>query len=527
MINPSTSIYLCDVPIENDNKNQITFANANAQYNYFSSKIVRTFDNYTYQRKDETIVVNAKVDDIRMCNYLFYKNNNFTNKWYYCFINKVEYVSEGSTRIFIETDVFQTWQFDIVYRNSFVEREHVNDDIAGNHTIPEGVELGDYVVDNKNYSHSLLFKGFIIASTIDLNDDGLKNVNGDYYNGVYSGYKYFYFASETQAKNILNKVADAGKSDGIQAIFMVPTNWLETGTQLYPEVESSMSSTNHKWSEIFGSGDTNNYKPTSLNGYTPKNKKLLTYPYCYLLGSNNSGGSAIYKYELFNNPTNNLIDFDIKSAITPGMSIRLVPLYYNGVDENNEEGLNLGKFPICSWNTDVFTNWLTQNGVNIGISLASSALQIAGGAGAALTGAGAGLGASQMLSGVLGVSNSLGQIYQHSLQPAQAEGNINSGDVTFASSNLTFTLYQMSIKSEYARVIDEYFNMYGYKVNRVKTPNITGRRNWNYVKTIDCNFTGNIPQDDMLLIKTLFNNGITLWHNPATFLDYSQNNDII
>jgi hypothetical protein len=69
--------------------------------------------------------------------------------------------------------------------------------------------------------------------------------------------------------------------------------------------------------------------------------------------------------------------------------------------------------------------------------------------------------------------------------------------------------------------------MYGYQVNTLKVPNITGRRNWNYIKTIDINITGNIIQEDMQKIKNIFNNGVTLWHNPSTYLDYSQNNDII
>ena len=69
--------------------------------------------------------------------------------------------------------------------------------------------------------------------------------------------------------------------------------------------------------------------------------------------------------------------------------------------------------------------------------------------------------------------------------------------------------------------------MYGYKVNDVKTPNITGRTNWNYVKTIGCNIVGDVPQDDMQKIKDIFNNGVTLWHNPSTFLDYSQSNNIV
>ena len=36
-----------------------------------------------------------------------------------------------------------------------------------------------------------------------------------------------------------------------------------------------------------------------------------------------------------------------------------------------------------------------------------------------------------------------------------------------------------------------------------------------------------LTQEQFNEIKTLFNNGITLWHNPATFLDYSQNNTIV
>ena len=87
-----------------------------------------------------------------------------------------------------------------------------------------------------------------------------------------------------------------------------------------------------------------------------------------------------------------------------------------------------------------------------------------------------------------------------------------------------FSFYKMSIKQEYAKIIDDFFSMYGYKVNEVKIPNVTGRTNWNYVKTIDANILGDIPQEDLQTIKNMFDNGITLWHNKDTFLDYSQNN---
>ena len=85
----------------------------------------------------------------------------------------------------------------------------------------------------------------------------------------------------------------------------------------------------------------------------------------------------------------------------------------------------------------------------------------------------------------------------------------------------------MSIKEEYARIIDSFFSTYGYKVSIMKIPNITGRLNWNYIKTIDCNIHGYIPQKDCIEIKNMFNAGVTFWHNPSTFLDYSQSNTII
>ena len=69
--------------------------------------------------------------------------------------------------------------------------------------------------------------------------------------------------------------------------------------------------------------------------------------------------------------------------------------------------------------------------------------------------------------------------------------------------------------------------MYGYKVNMVKVPNITGRANWNYVKTINCDVEGNIPVTDLEVIRAMFNRGVTLWHNATNFLNYAASNSIV
>jgi hypothetical protein len=85
----------------------------------------------------------------------------------------------------------------------------------------------------------------------------------------------------------------------------------------------------------------------------------------------------------------------------------------------------------------------------------------------------------------------------------------------------------MSIKAEYARIIDDWFDAFGYQVNRLKVPNKNHRQNWWYTKTINANIIGNVPNDDMNKIKGAYNNGITFWRNPSNFLNYSVSNGII
>lgn len=163
------------------------------------------------------------------------------------------------------------------------------------------------------------------------------------------------------------------------------------------------------------------------------------------------------------------------------------------------------------------------------MGISSSLITIIGGLGVAIASGGtaAVAGGGAVVAGAMGIANTLGQVYEHSLTPNSARGNTNGGDINACSNTNKFYFYKMSIKQEYAKIIDDYFSAYGYKVNSYKLPNVTGRTNWNFVKTIDANLTGEIPQEDLQEIKDILNNGVTFWHNPATFLDYSQSNAIV
>ena len=219
----------------------------------------------------------------------------------------------------------------------------------------------------------------------------------------------------------------------------------------------------------------------------------------------------------------------MKGVLTPGCSIKALPFGYNGEGYGKgyiDEGITLGKFPILAWTSDTYTNWLTQNGVNLALKGAGAVTGVLGGVALMATGGGALAGASMIGSGLGMVTDSVKEIYQHSLVPDGVEGSLNSGDLLNAYGENRLTCYRMGITSEYARIIDDYFSMYGYKTNRVKTPNITGRTNWNYVKTIGANIEGDIPENDLNDLKQIFNNGVTLWHTTTYYLDYSRSNNI-
>ena len=532
VVTPQTNIRLIKSPLTLDNKNQLTFTDATAQYNYFSSLPYLECEDNTYQRKDGFIRYPGQFDTLLGYNYCMYQNEAFSNKWFYAYITDIKMLNNDVSAVYIKTDVFQTWQFDIVYKDSFVEREHVFDDTIGKNLVPENVELGDYVCNShtldtniNDLSNDLTYVVSSAANLwiIDAVTDKYINATPTYYNGIMSGCQYFKFDTASSLQSKLQDVSSRGQIDAINGLFIAPKT-LATTTGASP---SQIDETNIPVTYLNGIS-----KQLVLNTYSPKNKKLLTYPYNYLLVSNNNGNASIYKYEEFSTTE---CQFKVDMCLTPGCSIRMIPKNYKGVTDNDEEGINLGKYPICSYPVDMYTNWLTQNSVNIpGIGKVSGDdlnlfSNVFGSTIGALGGATAGnyvASATYLASGFTGISNALIQKRQHELIPPESRGNLNAGDVVTASSKNTFHFYAMSIKKEFAQIIDDYFDMFGYQVNALKVPNLTSRPYWNFVKTIGCNLLGNIPQADLQELKNMFDSGVTLWHTTTYFLDYSKNNAV-
>lgn len=575
-----TKVYLLDVPLENNYRDTLIFSTWNDQNDYFLSKQVLNFSatDFSYQRKDNVMRFPVHIDTLRgVVNYVMYQNTYYGNQWFYAFITDMRYINDGCTEIQIQTDVIQTWMFDYNVNPSFVEREHTNDDTVGKNTVPENLETGEYICvgqqkvtdryDKTNCKPVITVSqlvGDIIAgvsrvrSTADI-PQGTYHIMCDDAEDVYGVIAYY---------------DDQGKGDWIESVYLAPVDMFYADTQQshYWETKTLLFKDGSTWTvtinkcpkyQIAQVYTLNNLNTVLGNNYGPRNKKLLCFPYRYLQITNNSGDCKDYQYELFANPTSTQQGFYAWSSLTPSGSTRMYPLSYRGINDNADDGITFGKLPVGSWQTDTYTNWLTQNALNLStaieqqqfnlgmnalgsaISGADSTMQgIIGGIGGFATGK-LEHGASSIASGVTGTmsaiatgiqqgGNNLYEIQkinatkvQHSFEAPSVKGNANSGDSNYSGNLLSPVARQMAIKGEYARIIDDYFDLYGYQTNRVKQPNSWHREEWWYTKTINANITGAIPDDDIAIIRGIYDTGIRFWTNPDHIYNYSLSNPIV
>lgn len=515
-IEPNTIIRIINnCPLDPSYDHTIFFYTRADQTTYFQSITKYTLQRQSYQRVQRGVMrVNYKAEDLYDCNYLAFQNTAFGNKWFYAFITAVEYVNNVTSEIAFQIDVMQTWHFDYQPEMCFVDREHSSTDEIGDNLVPENLELGDYVSDDFSGTSLLADKSIVVAATFDENYD---NVSGTIYSGIFSGLYFTVFPNTSQgAQDCAAFIQGAGaKTDGIVSVFLMPTVFVTN--VLEPVKTYSIS----KSKLVSG----------SIDGYTPRNKKLYTFPYNFLYVTNLQGNAASFPYEYF---TGNACEFTLVGDMSPNPSVVLFPNNYKGVTANYDEKLTLTGYPQLSFNTDTFKAWLAQNATNLAVSAisggAGGALD-AGRANASLANATTPMAASAANLGLTGAALGIGinvasicaQIYSHSILPHQAHSGVGS-TTACAIGIQDFAFMHKHIRGEFANIIDNYFTMFGYATHRVKYPNRTARPEWNYVRTVGFTLTGSIPGDDAIEICNIYNKGITFWKNPAHIGDYNYDN---
>lgn len=519
-IAPVTKLYILhNVPLDTSYDHTLYFATPEAQYTYFNSLAKYRAGNFTYVRYNDGVVrVGYKADDLYDCNYIMFQNFNFGSKWFYAYIKSINYVSNEVSEITFEMDVIQTWLFDFEPDFCFVERTHPATDVIGEHIEPEGIEIGEYIF-NTYEPIDALYRMSVIVAVVDTNEGSSGYLN----NGIYSGAQLWAFAS-IDRDGIADKINEYIQSpDSIVAIYMCPNILINADNEFPPQGGKQLtSSTEGIQKEYTFSGVGN---ATFIDGYLPKNKKLLTYPYCFFHVDNGNGSELSLRYEFFRGGIPRL---NIGGTIVQPVQIILNPKDYkllNGVTSdtpNKTLNISLNSYPMCSWNVDAYKAWLAQNSVPMALNAGS---QMAMAIGNAFTARNPIMGLAGVVSSGLSLAtNAFNDVYKASIAADICKGTSNSGNANVSIYQQNFYAGMVSITAEYARSIDDYFSKFGYSIKRLMKPVLNARPHWTYIKTIGCTLTGSVPCDDMKAICDLFDRGITFWMNGNEVGNYSLDN---
>ncbi len=110
---------------------------------------------------------------------------------------------------------------------------------------------------------------------------------------------------------------------------------------------------------------------------------------------------------------------------------------------------------------------------------------------------------------------------------APATGNSAASNGYITSGKTKFTYGYKVPPADLVQRYDKYLSVYGYKQSVYRNINLHARANWTFIKTNGLNASGNFPDEDMDLIKRIFDKGIFFWSSTAIFGNFDQANPIV
>lgn len=523
---PDSTIYvLSGVECDRDYNHIKWFNSRTEQQSYMLNHRIKTYDSCTYVR-DGVVWIDAWADDIYSANYMMFRNSAFTDRWFYAFITDIRYENNRTAEISYVIDLWQTWWMDCKVGECFVEREHVLDDSIGTHTIPEGLEYGELVATKQSlltdFSYQVVYGCEIVISEAQLTP--IENQPTWYdqpvLGRVFQGSKIGFTEDPTKLLTFLQSLISAGYQNTIIQVFTIPKD-------LQPTATSGIFVEQKDLPEI----------PTSFGNYTPHNNKLYCSPYTEYLVFAPTGDNMVLHPELFDGKA----QVTIRGNTGTQPQAIIAPRKYKGASATDwTKGFTInygekGSFMYDAYQAEIasygFSN-LTSN-ETFNNFLANAAMwggRVFGAAEKTAYGMTGGAASGGVAGAVLGATGGIGSIldtmaqYSKDTHDTSKLAGASGGSVLWSNQLKDAQCYVKQIREEYARTVDQFFDMYGYQVNRVKRPQMEGRPAWNYIKCKNVALTGKIPSDAELLIKNVIEHGVTFW--KTTFHNYSANNKI-
>lgn len=443
MPTPNTVVkILKGIELDRDLENTYRFASLSAQQNFFSApeRVKFSLENLQYLRTGEnSIKVEKDTASLYDCNYLMFQNTGYMDasgrtRWFYAFIDRVDYVNEATSEIFYTIDPMQTWLFDFKFADCMVEREHVRDDRIGKNVISEPVECGDYMQEVKASivpPNSFKYKGGLITTKpindglipsdtikieitssaaitfarpipyagVDIGEGSVTSGTVGQYPTDLSWYADFplvneeatgkyatsnkllsaptvfgieYYSLQNLISWISNALIDGMDAKDIYAVFIYPDFFSsEDDTAIF----DSYGSGSKEKTLTFDMTSTAGFKKTDGTFFTPRNNKLYTFPYTRLTVSSHYGNVAHYKFELFDGGFKP--KFTLLSILTATPQAALIPVGYRGKGDATDYMVTLPYAIEIPVKGDAFKTYMAENKGNIISSLFNSVLSAA------------------------------------------------------------------------------------------------------------------------------------------------------
>ena len=565
----------------------VTFSSVAAQQQAFTTALGNSdyYDGLLFIRTDQgKVTIQNYAPTIFNCNYLMYRNAG-DEKWYYAFVVQVVYVNENVCDVYFEIDPLQTYMFDYTRNACMVIREHTNDDTIGANIMEEPVGTGELKILYYTYlNHAMQpdtamdeYVAFAFSAQDAEGESAAKNAG--VLDGCYTGCAVYYANMEpfwwdgtdiyTGMENWLYEMSD-GHQAAISNIVLFPKMLCDDLPESTTEIHTLFDSTRRVYnSRQYNITPISRPNPSlGIDGYKPRNMKLYTYPYCFARVSNNKGQYHDYRWEFFGGQAAGTFGFTLKGTINPAGDVFCSPISYNSYEGplfNYEEKVSLGGLIQIPWPYNSFNNWLGQNAASVAVNLLEGAVMLIPGGRIIGGAAKAGMAAARMgveraaqtagrtfsqsqfvrnsvsravndpanqfaftgaALGAAQIANTTAQLIDQSNAPDRMVGASTSNALSGLGLN-AFSFFSLGVRAEFAAMIDDYFDQYGYATNAIKTPNETGRASWNYVQTSGACFTGDVPAPYMREINAMYDAGITFWHDLSYVGDYNRDNSIV
>lgn len=367
---PSGTIAFYRVPWKSDYKDVRLFTSKTEESNYFSSPL-RVEQNYTYIRDKQAIKVNANKEAMEQYNYIRYMNENFSLKWFYAFITKVEYINQNACYVYFVQDAHMTWWDCYTIKSAYVKREHVSDESDSHNTIVEDFKISNYEQDYIDYSVDYTPKlagntvgcaFIVITSNIPLINLQRANATKDYeirdikartsvpiLNNIRGIGTYVLLKTVEQYNKFLETANKFGFIDSVSQVIMCDYDIIQTYCTITEVTDSITGTINGGGTIQFWTGDevapgtsdvyapyiitkmsdaytSNTFTHITVAGYEPKNRKIFHYPCCKWVIDANNGDYVELQPQLSHTAVELIIDEKI--SLDTKLSVRAIPRHY-------------------------------------------------------------------------------------------------------------------------------------------------------------------------------------------------------